>query len=1110
MEPTTMTEVMQNTINEAAEESEKNTLWGKPANDILNGRDSSASAKPIRAIWEMVQNARDVSSNNEAQIVFTRKKGVLEFKHDGIPFTHDTLNALILQTSAKSRDDGDQVGQYGTGFLTTHKFGRKFHLRGSLQLVNNENVYYNFPELIVDRTPNSRPEMMTNLIRQIEQKNGWLKDPTYRRDTPEQWTIFTYFQPNEIESKNVEEAFTQAPEVIPYVLCLNEGIRSIVLRDEINDRTISFTRGEKEQKEETCLAKLFSTSIDILNSKEGRTETVEILTLESKKTVTTKQRVIKAMTTVILPICNRTVYQPSSNIARLFIYLPLVGSECWGTNFMLQAPMFTCLTDDRSSLRLIRDGQTENDPASENQQYIQEATDIIFEYLRLHVSEWIDVHYLAPIEFDITNANPGLSDYYKSLKKSWLQNMQELEIVEVQTPEEIVRKKPSDIHVPDETLAKAIAEKEELLLPIHRILSQMYKNAIPVSDQLVYWSDILAHWYVDENCEQAVDISEIVEYIANHGMTVISEADLFIICQYLSDSEQLVFFDQNILLTEDGTTLTNKTEGYRNTLSCGRLKSCLKILLPEHTGLFVKDEFASLIQLTPFDNTKVKEALSACTEKLQNEIKSVSDAAKTAWEKTTTVPATREGLLTDEQRKALMDYCRMVIPKSSTSFQAKVLELTREYYAYDVDFEDTIDGNFFGWKGAIHTLLGHLLTEFTILADEEKAGKTDWIRRLITCLYESSDFKRMLGNYRIYLSQSEEFCYSEALKKDSGIPEKMKDIYDVIVSAGEETPPIRKTLFAPDFGQIAPVSEEWAVIIVGQKIMEKIKESDKYLHEIDSYEHKDFIMDIMNHFDDETEGKAWQTAFETIHKDTPSLLAKLVLNKENREPMIKIMKIKDRARLNKVAEIMEDENLNHIWEMGKSAWIEKQNRQLDFDKKKELGQYVEEYLRQELKTILNNHTIEVKVDDVQGGQDIIISVNGEPIHYIEVKSRWVPADSVTMSAMQLERSVEKKDCYSLFAVDMVGFNGEHVKEHIYPESMDEFVSRIRIVNEIGYLNAEIMPTERDPTEQVHIGGDYKAVVPQNLIRRNHVNYKTFIEKLKEKVEEFIQRVPSGI
>ena len=156
---------------------------------------------------------------------------------------------------------------------------------------------------------------------------------------------------------------------------------------------------------------------------------------------------------------------------------------------------------------------------------------------------------------------------------------------------------------------------------------------------------------------------------------------------------------------------------------------------------------------------------------------------------------------------------------------------------------------------------------------------------------------------------------------------------------------------------------------------------------------------------------------------------------------------------------------------------------------------MEEYLRKELKEVLEGNQLKADVDDKQGGQDIIIYINEAPVYYIEVKSRWISADSVMMSARQLDQSVEQKDRYSLFAVDMVGFNGENVKEHIYPNTMEEFIDRIRVVTNIGKLNDEILPTKRDPKEEVHIGGDYKAVVPQNLIGRNHIDYNSFVRNV---------------
>lgn len=1088
-----MANMIQAKINKQAEDSQKDMLWGKPANDILNGRDRLAAAKPIRAIWEMVQNARDVSAS-ESNIVFTRKNGAFEFKHDGMPFVNDTLNALILQTSAKSRNDGDQVGQYGTGFLATHKFGRKFYLAGSLKLVDDEEVYYNFPRLIVDRTPNTREDMVKRLSEQFNEKKRWLNDLTYRSNTPNKWTVFTYLQPNEIEENNVEEAFERAPELIPYVLCLNEGVKSITLQNEILKTCISFSRGAKVLIEKTSLANLYSTSITIDDRANSKSDTICIQTLESKKTVITRKGVPKTMVTVILPILENKVFQLSDNIARLFIYLPLVGTEQWGFNFILQAPMFTCLTDDRSSLRLIVDGQTENDPATENRKYIQEATDIIFDYIKLHVSEWENIHYLAPINFDISNANKELNNYYKSLKNIWLQNMRDLNIVSVKTNNSIVSKKPSDIHVLNISLAEAIKKKEELLIPIYNVISNMYQDCVPIPEQLVYWSDVFTHWYEGEKCDQIININKIIDYIAENGMTIVNETDLLKICEYLRDSEQLSCFDKNILLTEDGT-LTNKTEGYKSDTFCNKLKASIKVLLPEQTSKFVKKEFADLIKLPSFTNKDIKDALSPCTETLQTKIKNVTDAAKTAWENSYSMPTSTEGILSEKQRNALMDYCRMLIPINSISFQANAIELVREYYEYNFDFTNTIDVDFFEWRGALRALLANVLTEFTLLPDTNKIEKTDWIKRLIACIFAFSDFNGMLQNYRIYLSQNSEFHYCKELKKDSGIPENMKDIFNTIASTTDKIVEIRKTLFDSEFGKIAPTDSVIEVVLFGKEIMDEILKSDKYINDIDSYEHKDLIMDIINNFDDEEEGTTWQNAFEIIYKDIPLLLAKLVLNKDNRESMIKIMKIKDKTRLNKAAEIINDENMISIWDLGKAAWIEKLNKKNDFDKKKELGEYVEEYLRKELKDELSFYELEVKVDDIQGGQDIVVFINNTPIYYIEVKSRWISADSVMMSATQLDRSVEKKECYSLFAVDMVGFNGVNVKEHIYPKTMNEFVKRINVVTNIGYLNEEIIPSRRDYKKQVHIGGDYKAVVPQDLINEKSMRYQDFVDSV---------------
>lgn len=1094
-----MAESIQDKIKQQADSSKNEMLWGKPANDILNGRDISSSAKPIRAIWEMVQNARDVSAS-ESNIIFTRRNGTFEFKHDGMPFVNDTLNALILQTSAKSRNDGDQVGQYGTGFLTTHKFGRKFHLAGSLKLVNDDELYYNFHELVVDRTPNTRVAMAASLASQFKAKDGWLDDLSCRSTIPNKWTVFTYYQPNPIEGKNVEEAYADAPETLSYVLCLNETIKSITLKDEVENRDISFVSSKKRMVEEVSSAYVYETFISIEDSKGVITEGFNIITLESKKTVTTKKGIVKPMVTAVMPIRCGNVFLFSDKVARLFIYLPLVGTEHWGMNFLFHAPMFTCSTDDRSSLRLIKDGQTTEDPATNNRQYISEATNMVFDYVTLHLEEWQNVHNLAPIYFNVGNANAELSDYFKSLKSDWLSRMRNLKLVKVNTNGGCKLVQPSNIYVLDATLAKATVSNPDLLMPLYRVLANMKLDAVPVPELLVFWSRIFDQWYEGEVCAQIISISDIINHIDKEGLKAISEEDLLEVCKYLKESEQLSYFDKNILPTESGE-LTNKALGYRCATFSPVLKDCIKVLMPKQAKKFVKVDFTELINLAVFGNKEFKDALSPCTDELQEKIKVLNEAEQYSWENKT-VRSVSDGLLTDNERFALLNYCRMVIPSSSDAFQAKALDLLCEYYGVGFLFSDTLDANFFEWRSAMRTLLANTLTEFTLLSDEVKLNHKDWILRLMTCIQGYSDFNGMLQNYRVYLSQSQKFFYCKDLKKDSGIPEKMKEIYNILLSTESVKRDVHDDLFDTEFGKVSITGAMWEVILFGGEIMKEIHASGKYLNEIDSYEHKDLIMDIINNFDNDDDGKVWQSAFETIYNDIPSLLSKLVLNKDNRESMIKIMKVKDKERLNIAAKIINDENLLSIWNLGKQAWIEKQNDKHDFEKKKEIGNYVEEYLLKELKKELAGHELKADVDDVQGGQDIIISINGSPVYFIEVKSRWISADSVMMSARQLIRSVEKKDRYSLFAVDMVGYNGENVKEHIYPNTMEEFVERICVVTNIGELNDEILPTKRNFYEEVHIGGDYKAVVPQNLIKRNHIDYHSFVSKvLKPKVVE---------
>ncbi len=1086
----TLSSFSESEIDDAAEKSKDNTLWGKPANDIINGRDTATQYEPVRAIWEMVQNARDVNDGN-CKVEFCRRKDSFLFRHNGQPFTNDTLNALILQTSSKVRGDMEQVGQYGTGFLTTHLLGRKFELSGSLQLLDGKDCYCNFSEFVVDRTPNEKGEMIDKLKEQFEAKNKLAKRTDLRSDTPCEWTTFTYFQPNEKEHLNTKECFEKAESVIPYVMCLNPNIQSIRLKDEVEQKETMFentgteTIDNTQEKYTVC-----ETTIRVTGSAQPR----HIVSLKSKETITTGSNKTLPKVTVLIPVEDKRVYSLGDDVARLFLYLPLIGSEKWGVNFIIHSPAFTCATENRSSLRLVDDGQGDSSVVETNREVINLAADMIFHYVGQHLAEWQDVRLLAPITFDVNSNNEDLADYYSDLKSTWFKKMYQLPLVEV--PKRDVNVKPSDISVLEKSLADAAENDAELLTALYNIMCNLDGvECVPIKEHLIYWSNVFADW----DCKASnVNIRElqddIVFYLSNEELEV-SEEDLLVLCKYLKESGNEKCFDKYILLTEDGG-LTSKTEALKAGFSNKVLRDCLSVLMPAKTSKFLKPEFAALVQVPTFSYKEIKETMPSVVDEYNKRLEPVWKAAKASEEE---VDEDEKTLLSEEERNALMDYCRLIISQTGTAFEAKVLKLIAEYHGHELQSEqdDLLVRADLEWRGCLRLLICNALLDFTLLDIDGKQEHADWVKKLVAVVYGYSDFRSLLKNFQCYRSQTGEYHYCEKLMKDGGIPDKMKDIYNKIriTEDVKEVEDIEATLFDKEFAPIADTEAKKDAPALGKLIMEEIHKSGTYLEDIDTYIHKDLVVEIIDNLNDTDEGKLWISSFERIHNDLGALLMKLVLKAESREPMIQIMKVKDTNRIKKVAEIVQDEHLMEIWELGRQAWMQQQNQQTDFDMKKQLGKYVEDYLREELSEELAGIDLTVEVDDEQGGQDIVIKKNGEIVYFIEVKSRWITADSVLMSALQLQRSVEEKDRYALFAVDMTGYNSENVKEHRYPDSKEEMVSRIKAISNIGVLNEKIIPAERNPKKDVHIGGDYKAVVPQDLINEQGKSYDEFLQKV---------------
>ena len=99
-------------------------------NKIIQGLEELDENSGERALWELIQNARDQRLNEDADVLIKIEltESELIFSHHGKPFDYTSFRALVKQDSSKDRKGAKQVGKYGTGFMTTHAFNRLVHV----------------------------------------------------------------------------------------------------------------------------------------------------------------------------------------------------------------------------------------------------------------------------------------------------------------------------------------------------------------------------------------------------------------------------------------------------------------------------------------------------------------------------------------------------------------------------------------------------------------------------------------------------------------------------------------------------------------------------------------------------------------------------------------------------------------------------------------------------------------------------------------------------------------------------------------------------------------------------------------------------------------------
>ena len=360
-------------INQNYDDTRTKVLIENTAQGVFKHlNEMKSSGRHKRWIWELLQNARDVSTDADNHLIAEVKYSgeELVFLHNGRGFTVDEIAHLIFYGSTKVEDERS-IGQYGSGFLTTHLLSWEIDVSGQLENGN----WFNFRLA-------RKPESVKVLQESMDQAWEAFKR-SEKKSRPESLpdaftTQFVYPIREQEAEQAVEAGIETLKQCAPYVVISNPQFSRINI--DFPGEKICF-EAKRPESDPSSVQQITVTEDTNGNSKDkqyllvkGDTETSVTVPLESKD--------------------GGLVCQSVEKMPRLFLGFPLVGTEEFSFPAVINSFNFTP-TENRNGVYLGKNDDPENNT---NQAVVEEACTLLARLLQHaasaawhHTHRWIEI-----------------------------------------------------------------------------------------------------------------------------------------------------------------------------------------------------------------------------------------------------------------------------------------------------------------------------------------------------------------------------------------------------------------------------------------------------------------------------------------------------------------------------------------------------------------------------------------------------------------------------------------------------------------------------------------------------------------------------------------------
>lgn len=1080
---------------------------------ILRGIEEPTPNSEQRAIWELVQNARDIS--DDCHIYIRLYPDRLEFAHQGDPFENKTLYSLVIQSSSKDAEDAEQVGQYGTGFMTTHTFNTKVRIDGTYE-VKDENgkhvAYYPIDNFVLDRSGATAREIFDVMRKETIPAIDELENQTPILE-PRQWTKFTY----ELDERMAEALSKQLDEVmrlIPFVLVVNKSIKELRIENHISHINYHFTKESDTNIEEVGNGwkKIVQTIRVISENGENRLLPIHTLQSEDRKDV------------IFIPPFE-PFFGDANALPSLFLWFPLLGSEKFGINFVFHSSRFYPV-EQRNNIQLPLTNTKHPFKYQTNERVLNEMFEALFMYYRNEDNasrlpiECCRVHFPKLGE----NDDAETKRFFDGLQQKWLDAIQTWKVIPTEGNGHLPMNDRRLRVLAPEFYENLSSEKREQYEPIMRQFAAMVsagvgeeKIVLP-KDDLIRWSQIVAEWNKDAE-ETFVTLKQVCECIKSRS----NELHQFLV--WLKELRQESLFEEYALIPNREGMLCKKKDLRDGKTIPEALYRIARPIATSKLDVLVDPAFADVCNLGEYSRENLRDAINTTIRDIRSKTLEQSTYSNN-YNRYENTPRLLQETSLNVTIQQIIDYCSAFPTEAPSSLRWRMLSCVCDIFDCEFRFitigNEPTEGD--EKPAELYEVSFNYLIEYTmyylsrqkknwLIKDEQKMERYEQLLRFVTEYAEtarsnSANMDR-LKKYAIFPNQRYELCKLESLKKNNVVQSDFAKLYNGVMGKTIEAEWVED-----DFSELVIFEEQKAKVLGKEMEEEKLRPYlEKKRNNKPDFAYNDAlekaILQIINHLEKED----WTEYFDYLaQKDNLRNISYELGTAAQKDALYRIkMGVDSQDTLDRLASLAGNPKVNEILNMAEEAvkLFEEQKRQ--FAVTYEIGKHVENEIRSRISQGLDvNYSKKIEdyvAADEQNGQDIVIRRGVEDLFYIECKAKWNFSESAHMSSQQMKQAVRHKNEYALLCVDCtpdtgckVPFNATAEEVH---EKIDNIIAHTYVHLEIGEQLAPIIGTEVshedaevDEESTIKLHSSLSCNIPKKVFV-NGISFEEFMKKLCE-------------